>query len=132
MRRLLDTSVCVEILRGRHAHLKVRLRLARNGNVFVSSVVVAELHYGVARTSDPVRNAQRLRAFLRTLPSLAFDDAAAERYGRLRAALEAAGTPIGPNDLLIAATALANDLTLVTNNLGEFSRVPDLQVESWA
>lgn len=69
--------------------------------------------------------------FCRRFDSLPFDDAAAEEYGRIRAELTAAGTPIGPNDLMIASIALANQLTLVTSNTAEFGRVPGLQIENW-
>ena len=74
---------------------------------------------------------QRLQAFLGAFQSLPFDDAAAEAYGRLRAELARRGTPIGPNDLMIAAIALVHDLTLVTHNTAEFSRVSDLRFEDW-
>ena len=94
-------------------------------------MVKAELLYGAARSQQPERNQAQLQRFFSGFPSLSFDDQAAAAYGTLRAALEASGTPIGPNDLMIAAIALASGLVLVTHNTAEFSRVPGLQIEDW-
>jgi tRNA(fMet)-specific endonuclease VapC len=94
-------------------------------------VVKAELFYGAMKSSNASHNLAKQRAFLELFQSLPFDDTAAEIYGRIRAALAIKGTPIGPNDLMIAAIGLANDLTLVTHNTREFSRVPDLNLEDW-
>ena len=97
-----------------------------------SSITVAELQYGVAKSDRPEQNALALAALLAPLDVLAFDDAAAAVYGTVRAGLERAGTPIGSMDLLIAAHALALGRTVVTNNTREFSRVAGLKVENWA
>jgi tRNA(fMet)-specific endonuclease VapC len=97
--------------------------------VVVCSVVKAELEYGIRRGSYSAQRVAAQQAFLSQFVSLPFDDAAAQRYGQIRAQLEMIGRPIGPNDLLIAAIALANRVTLVTHNTGEFSRITGLQVE---
>jgi len=97
----------------------------------VSSVTVAELYFGVQKRQRPAQNEQALEQFLIPLAVVGFDLAAAIEYGRVRAALEKRGPPIGPLDTLIAAHALSLDLTLVTNNTREFERVPDLSVENW-
>lgn len=94
-----------------------------------SVIVEAELRYGIAKGGHAMQ--APLEAFLRSIPILAFDSAAAQEYGRLRAYLESRGETIGGNDLLIAATALAHGLTLVTHNVGEFARVPGLRIEDW-
>ena len=102
------------------------------GDVGVSSVTVAELRYGAERSSRPAQNHEALDAFLLPLEVLGFGpEGAAAAYGRVRAALERAGTPIGPLDTLIAAHALSLGVALVTNNVREFSRVSGLKIEDW-
>lgn len=95
------------------------------------SVVVAELLYGAHRSARKAQTLTEVRRFCGQFQSLVFDDMAAERYGELRAHLDAAGTPIGPNDLMIASIALAHALTLVTHNTNEFIRVSGLNLEDW-
>lgn len=95
------------------------------------SIVKAELLYGALKSARPDRNVGRLRPFFNRFVSLPFDDASAEEYGQIRVALEMAGTPIGSNDLCIAAIARTNDLALVTHNTDEFSRVDELRLEDW-
>ena len=101
------------------------------GEVGVSSVTAAELRYGAEKSAVPERNLEALSRFLLPLEVLAFGDEAAAAYGRMRAALEKAGTPIGPLDTLIAAHAVSLGTKLVTNNVREFSRVPGLELEDW-
>ena len=101
------------------------------GEVGVSSVTAAELSYGAEKSSRRGQNLEALGAFLLPLEVLAFGPEAAAAYGRVRAALEKAGTPIGPLDTLIAAHAAGLGVTLVTNNVREFSRVPGLEIEDW-
>ncbi|MBM4089846.1 MAG: type II toxin-antitoxin system VapC family toxin [Planctomycetes bacterium] len=132
MMYLLDTNVCVSYLRGKdREQFETRLSAMNFGDVALCSVVKAELLYGAARSQRPEENFAHLQRFFSGFPSLSFEDAAAAAYGTLRAALETSGTPIGPNDLMIAAIALANQLVLVTHNAAEFGRVPGLQLEDW-
>lgn len=131
MRYLLDTNVCVDYLNGHHPGVTKRLQRLRPQVVAVSAVAVAELRYGAEKSGRRTQNQRRLDLLLDELAALDFDREAAAAYGRLRAALEARGTPIGPNDMLIAAQALAHDLILVTDNLAEFERVSGLQLENW-
>jgi len=128
---LLDTNACIRVLNGTSAPLIARLRSHAPSDLRVSSVTRAELLYGARRSARVAENLRLLTGFFAPLVSLPFDDACAEEYGALRATLAAAGQPIGPNDLLIAATALAHDLTLVTHNLREFSRIAGLKIEDW-
>lgn len=100
-------------------------------DIGVSSITVAELHYGVMKSAQPVKNQQALDHFLVPLTIIDFDSDAAITYAQIRADLEAKGTPIGSMDTLIAAQALSQNLTLVTNNTKEFLRVPSLVVEDW-
>ena len=132
IRRLLDTSVCIELIRGRSSDaLMARLRRLKVGTVGISAITLAELQYGVARSSDPDRNRIALAQFVAPLVVAPFDDPAASAYGRIRAELQRTGRPIGPLDMLIAAHALSLDAALVTGNQREFRRVPGLVVENW-
>jgi tRNA(fMet)-specific endonuclease VapC len=132
IRRLLDTSICIELIRGRSSEvLLARLRRLRVGTVGISVITLAELQYGVARSSDPDRNRIALAQFVAPLVVAQFDDPAASAYGRLRADLERRGLPIGPMDMLIAAHAMALRAALVTCNEREFRRVTGLRFENW-
>jgi tRNA(fMet)-specific endonuclease VapC len=131
MRYLLDTNICVHLIRHRPAGLLQKLTSLPVGEAGVSSITVAELQYGVRRSSRPEQNAEALAMFLLPLPIADFDYKAAEAYGRIRAHLEGGGMPIGTLGTLIAAHAISLDAILITNNVGEFSRVPQLQVEDW-
>jgi len=131
IRYMLDTDICIEIIRGKSPAVLACLRKHEVGSVAISSITLAELQYGVAKSRDPDRNRLALVHFVAPLEMLSFDDSAAGAYGKLRANMERAGQPIGPLDTLIAAHALAAKLTLVTNNQRESSHVADLHVESW-
>jgi tRNA(fMet)-specific endonuclease VapC len=131
MRFLLDTNTCIGILTDRSPRLTARWRTMHASQIRLCSVVKAELLFGAEKSTKKPRVVQELTLFFARFRSMPFDDEAARRYGVIRADLEAKGTPIGPNDLLIAAIALASDLTLVTHNAGEFSRVPGLRLEDW-
>jgi tRNA(fMet)-specific endonuclease VapC len=131
---LLDTNAVIALLRNRPAGVRNRLRqaVAEGGSIGVPSVVLYELWYGVARSERRNENADRLRVFLSgKLDIVPFEEEDAVAAGELRAALEIAGTPIGPYDLLIAAQALRNRITLVTANVSEFARVRDLSWQDW-
>jgi tRNA(fMet)-specific endonuclease VapC len=131
MTYLLDTNVCIIYLNGKSLQLRDRLNSTPVDRIRICSVVKAELFYGSMRSNNPVKSLQIQQEFIQQFISLAFDDAAATIYGTIRANLAKAGTPIGPNDLQIAAIALANDLTLVTHNTREFSRIQTLKLEDW-
>ena len=131
MTYLLDTNALSVFVNGRSERLREKIRAVPPRELALCSVVWAELFYGVAKSQNPAETLARVTTFAGRLASLPFDDAAAERYGGVRAELERAGTLIGPNDLMIAAIALCRDLTLVTHNTGEFARVPGLRREDW-
>lgn len=128
---LLDTNVCVEYLRKKNANVINHIHSHRPDELRLCSIVVGELYFGAFKSPNPPANLALLATFLPVFLSLPFDDLAAEFYGQVRADLQAKGTPIGPNDLMIAAIALANDLTLVTHNTAEFSRVTGLKLVDW-
>ena len=128
---LLDTNTCVEYLRGRNALVRQRLANTPVANVFVCSVVLAELYIGALRSARPARNRAKIDAFVQPYRSIPFDDAAADFHSQIRHHVEKLGTPIGPYDLQIAAIALVQGLTVVTHNTTEFGRVPNLPIEDW-
>lgn len=128
---LLDTNICIYIINQRPPAVLARFRNYILGEIGVSSIVAAELSYGVAKTGS-ARNQTALEMFLAPLEILPFDDASVWAYGKLRAELEKKGQPIGSMDTLIAAHALSLNATLVTNNVREFSRVDGLRLENWA
>lgn len=128
---MLDTNICVELIRGRASRVFQRLRQHRVDEVALSSITLAEMHYGVAKSARPARHAVLLAEFCAPLAILPFDNQAAEVYGQMRIVLEREGAPIGPLDTLIAAHALSLGVTLITNNEREFRRVADLRVENW-
>lgn len=130
MSYLLDTNACIGLLTGRTPAIAERLRLLPPAEVKLSAVVKAELLHGARRSGRPAENLRLLAEFFAPFESLPFDDRCAERYGVVRTELEARGSPIGPNDLLIASTALAHGAVLVTHDL-EFDRVVGLLTEDW-
>jgi|SRR5712692_554803 len=127
---LLDTNVCIGLLKGQ-APLADRLRRLPPSEIAVCSVVVAELLYGARKSQRVAENLAVLRRFLAPFRSLPFDDRAAEDYGSIRADLERAGAPVGPNDLMIASIARAHDCVLVSRDPRAFSRIVGLRWESW-
>jgi tRNA(fMet)-specific endonuclease VapC len=131
MRYLLDTNICIYIIKQHPPQVIHRLRSCGIGDVAVSSITLAELEYGAAKSSRPEQNREALLIFASPLEILPFDDDAALHYGDIRAHLERSGQSIGAMDMLIAAHARSIPLTLVTNNTREFARVPHLLVENW-
>ena len=128
---LLDTNACIVYLNRPVSGVRRRLSTLPKQDVAVCSVVKAELFYGAMKSSNLERALAQQQEFLNQYVSLPFDDQAALVFGRIRAQLTAAGTPIGPYDLQIAAIALANNLILVTHNIREFNRVEGLKIEDW-
>jgi len=131
MRYMLAIDTCVALIRRRPPEIVARLTALAITEVCISAITAGELQYGAHQSSDPARNQAALAQFLLPRVVLPFDEAAAQAYGRVRAALEASGAPIGSLDALIAAHALAEGLTLVTHNTREFSRVTGLALEDW-
>ena len=131
MKYLLDTNICIYLIKRKPRQVLEKFNAYSVGEIGISSITVAELEYGVAKSRYPAENRQALMQFLAPLVIAAFDERAAIAYGEIRAALEAQGKPIGSLDTLIAAHALSLETTLVTNNVREFSRVPGLDLENW-
>lgn len=127
----LDTNTVIYYLKGSQPGIRDRLAKLQPQQVSVSEVVVAELLFGVQRSQRKASNLAKVSAFLAPVRRLAFDDQVSPHYAEIRAELTDRGELIGPNDLLIAATARAHGLTLVTHNTREFSRVTGLKLEDW-
>ena len=126
-----DTNACITLLRRRDDRLIARWKSVNAIDIVLCSIIVYELRYGAARSSDPVGEHSKLDLFLSPFVSLPFDDQCARRCGEVRAELELAGRVIGPHDLQIAAIALQHRLTLVTHNTQEFSRISGLKLDDW-
>ena len=130
---LLDTNACISLMRNDNPHLSERFACCSRNDLVLSSIVVAELTYGVAKSRYQKQNKQALLEFYALIPSIIdFSSADAEIFGLIRACLEKNGTPIGLLDLQIASQALNRDLTVVTHNVSEFSRIPGLKIEDWS
>lgn len=129
----LDTNVLIGVLNGRPHVLKARFdAAAMAGTLFLSVICLFELEFGIAKSSQPAKSAERLLALLQTpLVVLPFEQEDSREAAAIRASLARAGTPIGPYDLLIAAQALRRGATLVTANTREFARVPGLVLQDW-
>jgi tRNA(fMet)-specific endonuclease VapC len=128
---LLDTNSCIFIKNKKPEHVLEKLHSVIKEKVYVSTITIAELQYGVYKSNYIEMNRISLTEFLAPFEVLTFDDSDAEKYGIIRADLAKTGKIIGPYDMLIAAQALAKDLILVTNNVKEFIRVKGLKIEDW-
>ena len=131
MSNLLCTNACIRYLNGRSPELVQKIRQTPASEIFVCSVVKAELFYGAMKSQQPAQTLANQLRFLNQFVSLPFDDAAARIFGDIRADLTRKGTLIGAYDLQIAAIALANNMTLITHNTAEFSRVVGLNLDDW-
>ena len=131
MKYMLDTNICIYIIKKRPVHVLSHLKKQNIEDVCISSVTLAELEYGVQKSQRIEQNSIALAEFVVPLDIVSFDENAALHLGKIRAFLEKKGTPIGEYDTMIAAHALALQVTLVTNNTKEFKRVPKLSIENW-
>jgi tRNA(fMet)-specific endonuclease VapC len=131
MKYMLDTNICIHLIKHRPQRLMNRLERTLVGDIGISVITLAELEYGAAKSSRPNRNREALRGFITPLEIAAFGKAATVAYGRIRALLEKKGLIIGSMDLLIAAHAVSEGVQVITNNEAEFKRVPGLRVDNW-
>ena len=132
MRYLLDTNICIFLIRNKSPRVLSELRKHNPSDLCISTITVAELEYGCDRSAKPEKNRFALTEFFSPFTLLPFDEVAARAYGRVRTDLEKVGTPIGSMDLLIAAHAVSQQMIVVTNNTREFKRVKGLAVEDWS
>ncbi len=131
MKYMLDTNICIYIIRKKPATVLNHLTKFKPNDIAISSITLSELEYGVQKSSNPYQNKLALTEFLIPFTILPFDEIAAREYGKIRTSLERWGNIIGSMDMLIAAQALSLNLTLVTNNIKEFNRVKELKIENW-
>jgi len=132
MKYMLDTNICIYMIKYKPDGMLAKLRSAIKDGVCISVVTLAELEHGITMSAHPEKNSDALVQFLTVIEVLPFDAKAASAYGAVRAGLQRNGTLIGQMDLLIAAHALANGCVVVTNNTREFVRVGGLAVEDWS
>ena len=131
MEYLLDTNICIYIIKKKPQEVFEKFKKLTLGDVGISSITLAELQYGVEKSSNPEKNREALEKFLTPIEIVEYGYEAGIKYGIIRAGLERRGTPIGPLDMLIASHAKSLDVVLVTNNVKEFDRVEGLRIENW-
>lgn len=131
MKFYLDTNICIYFLKGQYPQLLQAMMSHSPDDIKIASIVKAELRFGAEKSQKREANLEKIGKFLLPFEVVPFDDKAAVEYSILRANMERIGDLIGPNDLIIAATVLAHNGTLITNNEKEFGRVPGLAVENW-
>ncbi|KAF0121500.1 MAG: PilT protein domain-containing protein [bacterium] len=131
MEYMLDTNTCIYIIKRKPVDIIDRFRKIQISQVSISSITLSELEYGVIKSSKPEQNQLALAQFVAPMEILSYGDEAAQYYAELRVYLEKQGTPIGSLDMLIAAHALSAGCILVTNNVKEFDRVPNLKIDNW-
>ena len=129
---MLDTNICIYAIKNKPEQVLQRLQENLSKGLCISAITLDELEHGVEKSANPEKNQMALIQFLSILDILPFDDLAATEYGNICAHLQKQGTPIGTMDMLIAGHARAENLILVTNNVREFKRVPNLCIENWA
>jgi tRNA(fMet)-specific endonuclease VapC len=128
---MLDTNICIYIIREKPIKVLKKLRTFDFTDIVISAITHSELEYGVAKSSRRKDNQAALNKFLSSLEIIPYDDKAAAVYGQIRSHLEKKGAIVGAMDMLIGAHAQSIPVTLVTNNLKEFKRIPGLRVENW-
>lgn len=128
---LLDTNICIYVMKNSYPALTQKIFSFNPSDFCISSVTVFELEYGAAKSNWGEKTRQSMQMFLAPFNIIDFDSKDAVSAGNIRGFLEKQGSPIGPYDVQIAGQAMARSITLVTHNVGEFSRVPGIKVEDW-
>lgn len=131
MKYMFDTNICIYLIKKKPESVLTKFKKLKAGDVSISSITLAELAYGVEKSTQQEKNLTALNGFILPIEIALFDEKAAFHYGKIRSELEKKGTPIGAMDLLIAAHAQSEKMTLITNNVKEFSRIPKLKIENW-
>jgi tRNA(fMet)-specific endonuclease VapC len=131
MEYLLDTNICIYIIKKKPAEVFEKFKILTIGDVGISSITLAELQYGIEKSSNPEKNREALEKFLTPIEIIDYGYKATVEYGKIRAELEKKGISIGPLDMLIASHAKSLDVILVTNNVREFKRIAGLRIENW-
>ncbi|WP_254173276.1 type II toxin-antitoxin system tRNA(fMet)-specific endonuclease VapC [Planktothrix pseudagardhii] len=131
MKYLLDTNICIYIIKQKPISVKQRFEVINSSDIGISIITLGELEYGAAKSQNPSRNRKTLAIFCAPFEIVGLNQEDAQIFGNIRADLESRGQPIGSYDLLIAAQALSRGLTVVTNNVKEFGRINKLKIENW-
>ena len=131
MKYMLDTNVCIDYMRGTDPGIKEKLISCKQGELYISSITLSELLYGISKSSDIQRNRNALNNLLLKIDVSDYDSEASEYYGIIRSDLSRSGLVIGALDMLIAAHAASKDMVLVTHNTSEFGRISGLKTEDW-
>jgi tRNA(fMet)-specific endonuclease VapC len=131
MEYLLDTNICIYIIKKKPDEVFEKFKNLTIGDVGISSITLAELQYGIEKSSNSEKNREALEKFLTPIEIIDYGYEATVEYGKIRAELEKKGVPIGPLDMLIASHAKSLDVILVTNNVREFERISGLRIENW-
>ncbi|MDX9802112.1 MAG: type II toxin-antitoxin system VapC family toxin [Spirochaetia bacterium] len=131
MKYFLDTNICVYYLKGMYPGIVENLLSKNPEDIKIPSIVKAELLYGAEKSQTKDKTREKIYEFLLPFEIVGFNDAAAERFGKMREYLEKKGMIIGPNDLILASTVLSFNGTLITNNVKEFKRIKELKIENW-
>ncbi len=132
MMYMLDTNICIYAIKNKPEQVLSRQQENLYNGICISAITLAELEHGVEKSNYPDKNRMALLRFLSIMTVLPFPETAASEYGNIYAFLQKRRTPIGTMDMLIAAHAKSNKMILVTNNVREFERIPDLRIENWA
>lgn len=128
---MLDTNICIYAINKDHEEIRRKLVEHLDEGICISAITFAELEHGVYKSAKVEKNADNLARFTRIIPVVPFDEHCAAEYGKICAYLQKAGTPIGTMDMLIAAHAKSMGASVITNNMREFKRIPDLKLENW-
>ena len=131
MKYFLDTNVIADSIRGKSKNIPTHFAKIHSSDIYVSAIVVAELEFGAKHSSNYQKNKDLYEDFISDFQIVPFEKSYSEKYGKIRQFLTASGQVIGANDMLIAATAMANDAILVTHNTDEFERIPELKLDDW-
>ena len=131
MEYLLDTNICIYIIKKKPFEVFEKFKTLTIGDVGISSITLAELQFGIEKSSNAEKNREALEKFLTPIEIIDYGFEASVEYGKIRAELEKKGIPIGPLDMLIASHAKSLDVVLVTNNVKEFESIAGLKIENW-
>lgn len=131
MRYFLDTNTIIYAIKGSFKQVEDHFRSVPMESIVIPSVVVAEIEYGAYKSSNYKKTIEKYNEFIRHFDIIGFNEDASRVYGKIRSDLEKLGSPIGPNDLIIASIVIAENGTLITHNTKEFSRIKDLKIEDW-
>lgn len=131
MKYFLDTNTIIYAIKGTYIAMKEHFKNVPMESIVIPNIVIAEIEFGAYKSSNYKKTIEQYNQFINNFNKIGFNENAARIYGRIRSDLEKSGTPIGPNDLVIASIVLAENGVLITHNIKEFSRIENLKIEDW-